>query len=275
VLEILKKSRSHCYRVMEKDVDEIEARIARIKSERRIKDSRIFEVVEEVFDYQTLMALYKLLNAGVVKLVHGVVAAGKEARIYWAEAPDGSDIALKIYLVQTAEFRRGRLVYIEGDPRFKRVRGDIRKLVELWCSKEFRNLLRAHEAGVRVPRPIARRGNVLAMEFVSDPAQRGRPAPLLREVSLDNPEAAFETLKRYIALLYTKARLVHADLSEYNIMVRGEELVLIDFGSAVDANHPMAVNFLYRDVRNVFAFFSRIGLDVGDPHAFVSSLLQS
>jgi Serine/threonine protein kinase involved in cell cycle control len=85
---------------MEKDVDEIEARIARIKGERRVKDSRIFEVVEEVFDYQTLMALYKLLNAGVVKLVHGVVAAGKEARIYWAEAPDGSDIALKIYLVQ-------------------------------------------------------------------------------------------------------------------------------------------------------------------------------
>jgi RIO kinase 1 len=259
---------------MEKDVDEIEARIARIKGERRVKDSRIFEVVEEVFDYQTLMALYKLLNAGVVKLVHGVVAAGKEARIYWAEAPDGSDVALKIYLVQAAEFRRGRLVYIEGDPRFKRVRGDMRELVELWCSKEFRNLLRAHEAGVRVPRPIARRGNVLAMEFISDPAQRGRPAPLLKEVRLDNPETAFETIKSYIALLYAKARLVHADLSEYNIMVRGEELVLIDFGSAVDANHPMAVDFLYRDVRNVFAFFSRIGLDVGDPSAFVSSLLQ-
>jgi RIO kinase 1 len=112
------------------------------------------------------------------------------------------------------------------------------------------------------------------MEFISDPAQRGRPAPLLKEVRLDNPETAFETIKSYIALLYAKARLVHADLSEYNIMVRGEELVLIDFGSAVDANHPMAVDFLYRDVRNVFAFFSRIGLDVGDPSAFVSSLLQ-
>lgn len=259
---------------MEKDFDELDTWINRIKSEKKVKDSRIFEVVEEVFDYKTLMALYKLLNAGIVKLVYGVVAAGKEARIYWAEAPNGDDIALKIYLVQTAEFWRGRMVYIEGDPRFKRVRGDRRKLVELWCSKEYKNLLRAYEAGVRVPRPIARRGNVLAMEFVGDPKRRGRPAPLLKEVNLDNPEEAFETVKRYIALLYTKAKLVHADLSEYNIMVKGDELVLIDFGSAVDANHPMAVDFLYRDAKNVFAFFSRIGVDVGDPYAFISSLVQ-
>jgi len=257
---------------MAENLDEVKAKIARIKSDKKVKDSELFEVVEEVFDFQTLMALYKLLNAGVVKVVHGAVASGKEARIYWAEAPDGKDIALKIYLVQTAEFRRGRRVYIEGDPRFREVRGDIRKLVELWCSKEYRNLVRAYEAGVRVPRPIARRGNVLVMEFISNPEQRGRPAPLLREVSLEDPEKAFEIVKRYIELLYTRAKLVHADLSEYNIMVRGDELVLIDFGSAVDVNHPMAEEFLYRDVRNVFAYFSKLGVEVGDPRAFVRAL---
>jgi len=264
-------SETHALRVAE-DFEEIEAEIARIKSDKRVKDSELFEVVEEVFDFPTLMALYKLLNAGVIKVVHGAVASGKEARIYWAEAPDGSDVALKIYLVQTAEFRRGRRVYIEGDPRFKEVRGDMRRLVELWCSKEYRNLVRAYEAGVRVPRPIARRGNVLVMEFVGDPEQRGRPAPLLKEVDLDDPEKAFETMKRYIELLYTRAKLVHADLSEYNIMVRDGELVLIDLGSAVDVSHPMADEFLLRDVRNVFTYFSKLGVDVGDPQEFVQTL---
>jgi len=264
-------SETHALRVAE-DFEEIEAEIARIKSDKRVKDSELFEVFEEVFDFPTLMALHKLLNAGVIKVVHGAVASGKEARIYWAEAPDGSDVALKIYLVQTAEFRRGRRVYIEGDPRFKEVRGDMRRLVELWCSKEYRNLVRAYEAGARVPRPIARRGNVLVMEFVGDPEQRGRPAPLLKEVDLDDPEKAFETVKGYIELLYTRAKLVHADLSEYNIMVRGGELVLIDLGSAVNVGHPMADEFLLRDVRNVFTYFSKLGVDVGDPQEFVQTL---
>jgi len=260
---------------MAKDVDEyVERVMSRIRSEKRVKDSRLFEVVEEVFDYPTLMALYKLLNAGVIGVVHGVVASGKEARVYWAQSPSGEDIALKIYLTVTSEFRRGRLFYIEGDPRFRRIRGNVRKLVELWCSKEFRNLRRAWEAGVRVPRPIARRGNVLVMEFVGDPEVRGRPAPLLKDVELPDPERAFEELKRQILLLYTKAKLVHADLSEYNVMVRGDELVIIDLGSAVDVNHPRALEFLQRDVRNIFSYFRRLGLDTGDPEEFVAEILS-
>ncbi|RLF06491.1 MAG: serine protein kinase RIO [Thermoprotei archaeon] len=255
--------------------EEVEDRVERIRREKRVKDSRLFEVVEEVFDYPTLMALYKLINDGVIGVMHGAVAAGKEARIYWAETPRGEDIAVKIFLVQAAEFRRGRLVYIEGDPRFRRVRRDLRGLIELWCSKEFRNLRRAHEAGVRVPRPYARRGNVLVMEFVSDPEVRGRPAPLLKEVELEDPEEAFNVIKGYIEQLYLKARLVHADLSEYNVMVRGEELILIDFGSAVDVAHPMAKEFLRRDIRNIYAYFKRLGVDVGDPDEFYHELTAS
>jgi len=255
--------------------EEVADKVERIRREKRVKDSRLFEVVEEVFDYPTLMALYKLINDGVIGVMHGAVAAGKEARIYWAETPKGEDIAVKIFLVQAAEFRRGRLVYIEGDPRFKRVRRGLRGLIELWCSKEFRNLRRAYEAGVRVPRPYARRGNVLVMEFVGDPDVRGRPAPLLREVELDDPEVAFETLKGYIRRLYLEAKLVHADLSEYNVMVRGSELVLIDFGSAVDVSHPMASEFLRRDIRNIYAYFRRLGVDVGDPDEFYRELTAS
>lgn len=247
--------------------------IRRMRGEKKVKDSRILEVVEEVFDYRTLMALYKLLNDDVVKRVYGAVAAGKEARIYWAQGSSGEDIALKIYLVTALEFRRSRIAYMEGDPRFRRLRGDTRKIVELWCSKEYRNLLRAWEAGVRVPRPIAKRSNILVMEFIGDPEARGKPAPLLKEVELDDPHLAFETLKDYIIALYSKAKLVHADLSEYNVMVKGSELVIIDFGSAVDVVHPRAMEFLERDIRNIFLYFSKLGVETGDPRDFIKQSL--
>ena len=254
---------------MEKWEEKVEA-IRRIKSEKRIKDSRLFEVVEEVFDYPTLMALYHLIRTGVIRVVHGAVASGKEARIYWAEGAEG-DLAVKIFLVVTAEFRRGRLKYIEGDPRFKRVGRRIRDIVRAWCSKEYRNLLRAYKAGVRVPKPYAYRENVLVMEFISG-SERGRPAPLLKETSLSNPAKAFSVIKDYIERLYRDADLVHADLSEYNIMVRDDELIIIDWGSAVLVSHPHALEFLARDIRNVIHYFRRLGVDTGDPREFFREL---
>lgn len=247
-----------------RDID-VEAKITRMKEEKKVKDSRLFEVVEEVFDFRTLMALYELLNKGVIGRMYGVVATGKEARVYWAQTPEGEDIAVKIFLVQTTEFRRNRLIYIMGDPRFKKIKKGFRNIIDLWCTKEFVNLKRAYKSGVRVPRPYAKNYNVLVMEFIGDPEERGRPAPLLKEADLKNPEEAFNTLRGFIEKLYLDAKLVHGDLSEYNVMVRGNELVLIDFGSAVDIRHPLAADFLSRDINNVYKFFQKLGVETGSP----------
>ncbi len=244
----------------------------RVKSSKRIKDSRLFEVVEEVFDYHTLMALYHLINRGFIRIMYGVVASGKEARIYWAESEKG-DIAVKIFLVLTAEFRKGRLKYIEGDPRFKKVSKDIKDLVKIWCSKEYRNMLKAYEAGVRVPKPYAYKDNVLVMEFI-DSGERGKPAPLIKDVPPEDPNKAFDEIKEYLRRLYAEANLVHADLSEYNIMNKDEELVIIDWGSAVHRNHPHAGEFLLRDIKNIFNFFSRLGVKTEEPEEFYSELIK-
>ena len=252
-------------------MSDIEKKLFRLERERiekerlrRILDEDLFEVVEEVFDTPTLMALYELANDGVIGVMHGVVSAGKEARVYWAESPKGEDLAVKIYLVMTAEFRKGMLKYIEGDPRFQRVRRSPRHLIELWCRKEFRNLKLAYEAGVRVPRPIRAYRNILVMEFISDPKARGRPAPLIKDAPPEDPEKALETILDYIYKLYNEARLIHADLSEYNIMNRAGELYIIDWGSAVKTEHPMAHEFLRRDIANVLRFFERLGVEVPD-----------
>ena len=154
----------------------------------KVKRSEEYEALEEVFDKPTLMTLYGMLRRDVISEIYGAIKAGKESKLFWAKGPKGEDIAVKIYLTITAEFRTGMLMYIEGDPRFSRVRRDRRGLVYQWASKEFRNLKEAYGAGVRVPKPVAVRNNVLVMEFIG---RDGVPAPLLREVELRNPARVY------------------------------------------------------------------------------------
>jgi len=62
--------------------------------------------------------------------------------------------------------------------------------------------------------------------------------------------------------LYRRARLVHADLSEYNIFSHKGMLILFDFGSAVNIAHPNSQEFLVRDITIINRFFSRRGVEV-------------
>jgi len=226
------------------------ARIGRYEKESRylVKRSEESGALEEVFDRATLMTMYRLMNAGFLSYLNGIVAAGKEARVYWGITPEGKDVAVKIFLTLTSEFKR-RLQYIEGDPRFKRIRGNTIGLIELWARKEFKNLQRAQRAGIRVPSPLVVKRNVLIMEFIGSD---GKPYPVLAERAFGSDYRKVVTLAKR---LYRQAGLVHADLSEYNIFKGKTELVLFDFASAVDISHPQAQDFLIRDLNNVNRFF--------------------
>ncbi|MGB9841428.1 MAG: serine protein kinase RIO [Candidatus Bathyarchaeales archaeon] len=214
---------------------------------------------EEVFDQATLMVIYDFLNSGLLYEMHGVINAGKEARVYWGKDKDGKDVAVKIYLTTSAEFRKGMLKYIEGDYRFKGVKRDTRSLIFAWAQKEFKNLEQAYQAKVRVPKPIAVKDNVLLMEFIG---KNGVNAPSLKEQPPSNPEKVYTLLLTYLKRLYGKAELVHGDLSEYNIMMWKGKPVLFDMAQAVPTSHPMAQFFLNRDLANINRFFSRLGVSV-------------
>ncbi len=228
----------------------------RLMKEKRSED---YQVIEEVFDRSTLMTIYDLMNKGTIDEIHGVVQSGKEARIYWGKDREGKELAIKIYLTTSAEFKKGMLPYIEGDPRFAHVRKDTRSLIYAWAQKEFKNLRRAREAGVNVPEPLAVQKNVLVMEFVG---KNGVRAPLLKETTLKDPKRVFRLLLTYLRRLYRKGGLVHADLSEYNIMVWRRKPVIFDVAQAVLIEHPMADRFLRRDLENLHKYFKKLELDV-------------
>jgi RIO kinase 1 len=218
------------------------------------KRSEDYQVIEEVFDKSTLMVIYDFMNKQVIDEIHGVVNAGKEARIYWGKDPDGKELAIKIYLTSSAEFKKGMLPYIEGDPRFAHVRRDTRSLIYTWAQKEFKNLQRAKEAGVNVPEALAVQKNVLIMEFIG---KNGERAPLMKETALEDAEKVFKRLLTSVKRLYSKAGLVHADLSEYNIMIWKGKPVIFDVAQSVLVKHPMADKFLRRDLSNLHRYFKR------------------
>lgn len=224
---------------------------------KRIKDEDFYKTVEEVFDRATLDALYQLLNRRVINVMGGAVASGKESKVYLAYDPSGKALAVKIYLTSSREFRRGIWAYIAGDPRFQDVKRGTRPLIYAWALKEFKNLELAYGAGVPVPRPVAVNKNVLVMSFIG---VDGVPAPLMKEAPPPDPRSAFAKLIEGVRLLYQKAELVHSDLSEYNVMMLNGDPYIFDFGQAVLKTHPQAEELLARDVRNLKAFFSKLGL---------------
>ncbi len=235
-------------------IDEgLRRREARYDHERRvrIKWSEAKETLEEVFDRRTIMTVLRMLNTGKLRELHGVVKSGKESRVYHGLDSEG-EVAVKIFLTSSAVFRQGRLKYIQGDPRFRDVPHQTMDLVDLWAAKEFANLRLASEAGVSVPPPIYVQKNVLLLRFIG---KDGVPAPLLRDVPLQTPRLWYKSLVAMLKLLYEKAKLVHGDVSEYNIMVPDGYPVLIDFGQAVSAEHPQALSFLERDISNLNHYF--------------------
>lgn len=228
--------------------------------EERIKDRDLFEVVDEVFDNFTVMNVIELYRRGVLKKINGVVSAGKESKVYFGLDKMGNPLALKIYLISSAEFKKSMYKYIVGDPRFEGLKlKDTRSLIVAWAQKEYKNLSRMHEVGVKVPRPVACQNNVLVMEFIGEGRHR---YPLLIEAYKDLTKDELASIHKLaleeLEKIVCKAGLVHGDFSEYNLIVKPElDIVVIDVSQAVTVNHPNAPDFLARDVENIYRFFTK------------------
>jgi len=116
--------------------------------------------------------------------------------------------------------------------------------------------------------------------------QNGWPSPQLKEIDMKKGSQKWTTLycQTLVAIrrLFHCARLVHADLSEYNLLICPSwqashenftdtdkrtaddetlQVVLIDFGMAVETGHPSAVTWLKRDLSTVRDFFVRQGIN--------------
>ncbi len=218
-----------------------------------------FKTYEGVFDEFTLRKLFKLSTQGHFDELKSPVALGKESNVYSAVKSDKTLVAVKIYRLETCDFNK-MYNYIRTDPRFVQLKKQKRKVIFEWAKREFQNLMRAREAGIKVPTPLTFSFNILVMEFIGG----SDPAPKLKDLPPNNPRKFLEIILNYYSKLYHKARLVHGDLSEFNILNHNEKPVIIDFSQSTLLNDPHAKEYFKRDMKNLSRFFSKQGLEVSE-----------
>lgn len=192
------------------------------------------------------LAINALVKASVISSFGQSLGVGKEADVYDALSPTGSRIAVKFHRLGRISFRQTR-----------RKRGYIREhsnwlyQSHLAAEREFQAMKLVYVQGVSVPEPISQNRHVIAMGMIEG-------GELSRYKDIGNGEKVLRKILRNVRKAYLKAHVIHADLSEYNIILKSDgDILIIDWPQAVKTDHPNANELLQRDLKNVLTFFSR------------------
>ena len=225
----------------------------------REKEDNALKVVETVFDTRTRLILMNMINKGLFKELGGSISTGKEANVYFAPA-DPTARAVKIFRIDIPSFKKMR-PYIQGDHRFRRFRNSRSGFIEAWAKKEFKNLKRMEEHAIPGPHPYEVERNILVMEYLGTEES---VLPRLKDTEIPRPANLYKRIMNSVRDLYQKAQLVHADLSEFNILYNNESDIyyIIDVSQAVLWDHPKAQEFLLRDLNNINRFFGQFTIEI-------------
>ena len=245
----------------------------------RLNDKHEKATATMAIDPRSRLILFRFVDNNILDRINGVISTGKEAVILHAEGGKSEEVivprecAIKVFKTTLNEFKT-RDKYIAEDYRFKnRVsKQNPRKIIHMWAEKEYHNLSRMRQAGLPCPDVVLLKKHVLVMAFIG---QDGRPAPKLREAALSAEEVdlAYSQTVSMVHKLFNECHLVHADLSEYNILWHERQCWFIDVSQAVEPSHPHGLEFLYRDCTNISNFFRRLGAkDAASPTELFSSV---
>ncbi|XP_005372761.1 PREDICTED: serine/threonine-protein kinase RIO3 [Chinchilla lanigera] len=237
----------------------------------RLHEKKEHSTAEKAVDPKTRLLMYKMVNSGMLETITGCISTGKESVVFHAyggSMEDGredvkaipTECAIKVFKTTLNEFKN-RDKYIKDDFRFKDRFSKLnpRKIIRMWAEKEMHNLTRMQKAGIPCPTVVLLKKHILVMSFIGHDQV---PAPKLKEVKLSSEEmkeAYYQTLQ-LMQQLYHECTLVHADLSEYNMLWHAGKVWLIDVSQSVEPTHPHGLEFLFRDCRNVSQFFQKGGV---------------
>uniref|UniRef100_A0A8B9GZP9 Serine/threonine-protein kinase RIO3 n=1 Tax=Astyanax mexicanus TaxID=7994 RepID=A0A8B9GZP9_ASTMX len=217
-------------------------------------------------DSKTRLLMFKMVNAGILENINGCISTGKESVVFHADGGSFEEMivpeecVLKVFKTTLNEFKN-RDKYIKDDYRFKDRFSKLnpRKIIRLWAEKEMHNLARMKKAGIPCPDVVILKKHILVMSFIG---QNQVPAPKLKEANLSKEDLtkAYYQVVQTMQQLYKECNLVHADLSEYNMLWHDGQVWLIDVSQSVEPTHPHGLEFLFRDCRNVATFFQKSGV---------------
>ena len=215
-----------------------------------------FKTYKTVFDDWTERNIAKLMAQGHFNEILSPIALGKEANVFTAEKKDGTIVIIKIYRLETCDFNR-MYDYLRLDVRYSSVKHSRRSIIFTWAQREYRNLMKAREKGIRVPTPMAIRDNILILEYIGDDV----PAPKLKDYVPKARRKVLDKIIEYMKKLH-QLGLVHGDLSEFNILIKDDNPYFIDFSQSSSIESSTAKELLERDCKNIARFFTKIGTEI-------------
>ncbi|ODV95775.1 hypothetical protein PACTADRAFT_49227 [Pachysolen tannophilus NRRL Y-2460] len=232
------------------------------KSVKTINDKANRATVDQVLDPRTIRFVKKLFSNGLITEMNGTISTGKEANVYHCYNKDTNiEYALKIYKTSILVFK-DRSRYIANEYRFQNnTSTNPRKMIKLWAEKEFRNLNRLYANNIPCPKPIELKSHALLMEYLTK--GNHEPSPKLKDYDFKNLDQIiffYHQMIIYMRRMFQECKLVHADLSEYNSIIHNGKLYIIDVSQSVEPEHPMSLDFLRMDIKNINDFFTKKGL---------------
>ena len=197
------------------------------------------------------LALKYFVDKGVLDAVGIKLGVGKEADVYDGLSPSGYRVAIKFHRVGRSSFRQTKRL---------RAYGEASSWYRQSCiaaRREYEALETLYPLGVKVPKPIAHNRHAIVMEIIVGD-------PLYVITDLPDPRRVFMEIMENVKKAYREASMVHADLSEFNVVIKPDfDILIIDWPQWVSKSHPRSSEYLKRDVANLIRFFNRrFGLKV-------------
>ncbi|KAI4292380.1 RIO kinase 2 [Pancytospora philotis] len=176
------------------------------------------------------------LRARGMRAMGSNIGIGKESDIYYGVF-EGKKAAIKIH-------RLGRTSYQKVDER--NLKG-----CASWFDKNKENCRREYEflqlfSEMDVPRVFCYDRHAIVMELLD--------YDTLYQVHVEDPAAVAANMIRFIRRLWD-AGYVHGDFNEFNVMVSGSDIKVVDFPQCVPASDEKAAEYLKRDVECVHKYF--------------------
>jgi len=194
------------------------------------------------------LAISSLVKADLIDAFGKPLGVGKESDVYDALTPEGRRVAVKFHRLGRTSFRQTR--------RLRGYVADRRHISWLYQSRlaaerEFEALKTVYPHGVSVPEPIGQNRHVVVMGFIDG-------VELYRVPEVPDAEEVLNEIIENVKTAYQKAKVIHADLSEFNVVLKPDfHILIIDWPQFVKTDHPNAEILLERDVKNILKFFKR------------------
>ncbi len=219
------------------------------------------DINNEISELSTQEALAEAIENGLLVEVQQLIGQGKEAFVCWGIDKYQQQVAVKTYKL----YRTTHRGIIHGTYRTSPY-----AVIAQFAKLEYYKNLDLHEARLPVPQPYNYAGFSYSMQLIGD--EEG-PAPLLSDLSKNFIEDPSDILEQCIDILSDmfKARYVHGDFSEHNLLWYEDQVYVIDFlqaknfalKDAVRYGSPLipltrAYRILKKDLNSLLPFFKRL-----------------